>query len=110
MRRVFKNESAESIVARELLEAVWYDNGGLTNREGQFTKYKRRLQRILKKLPPNVFSLFMIEKYEEFYDCEPESFIDTFAIGEYSVKEQIIEKYPELRKVDDLLEEWNDRE
>ena len=103
---VFKNESAESVVARELLEAVWYDNGGLTNREGQFTKYKRRLQRILKKLPPNVFNLFTIEKYEEFYDDEPDSFIDTFAIGEFTVKEKIIEKYPELKKVDDLLEEW----
>lgn len=106
MRRVFKNESAESIVARELLEAVWYDNGGLNNRIGQFAKFKRRLQRILKKLPPNVFNLFMIEKYEEFYDDEPYSFIDTFAIGEFTVKEQIIEKYPELKKVDDLLNEW----
>ena len=97
MRRVFKNESAESIVARELLEAVWYDNGGLTNRVGQFTKYKRRLQRILKKLPPNVFNLFLIEKYEEFYDDEPDSFIDTFAIGEFTVKEQIDQAEEGLR-------------
>ena len=70
MSRVFKNESAESIVARELLEAVWYDNGGLYNRQGQFTKFKKRLQRILKKLPPHVFELFTIEKYEEFYDSD----------------------------------------
>ncbi len=104
--RHFKNESAESIVARELLEAVWYDNGGLNNRVGEFTKFKRRMQRILKQLPPHVFNLFTVAKYEEFYDCEPESFIDTFAIGEFTVKEKIIEKYPELKKVDDLLNEW----
>ena len=110
MSRVFKNESAESIVARELLEAVWYDNGGLYNRQGQFTKFKKRLQRILKKLPPHVFELFTIEKYEEFYDSEPQSFIDQFAIGEFNVKKQIIEKYPELKKVDELLDEWFDGE
>lgn len=47
MKRVYRNESSESIVARELLEVVWYDNGGLAERTGQFTKFKKRLQRIL---------------------------------------------------------------
>ena len=61
MKRVYRNESSESIVARELLEVVWYDNGGLAERTGQFTKFKKRLQRILKKLPRQVFDLFLIE-------------------------------------------------
>lgn len=106
MKRVYRNESSESIVARELLEVVWYDNGGLAERTGQFTKFKKRLQRILKKLPREVFDLFLIEEYKT--ESGADTFIDTFAIGDEFVKNALIGKYPELKDVDDLLNEWFD--
>jgi len=106
-KRTYKNESAESMLAREMLEAVWYDNGGLTNREGQWGKFKRRLQRILKKLPKEEYELFFTEKEDE--TGEMVSFAEWFAIGtDYDTRREFIRKHRALYKIDCVLNEWFD--
>lgn len=94
--RYYHNESAESMIARNLLELVWYDNGGLEHiKKGEFTKFKKRLQRIIKNLPSEVVALL-----------EDDDFAEEFAIGEDTEVQALIVKYPSLKPINDLLNEF----
>lgn len=96
--RNYHNESIESMIARNLLELVWYDNGGLEHlKKGEFTKFKKRLQRIICNLPENVKILLA-----------DDDFAEDFAIGEYTEVQEKIVMYPSLKPINDLLNEFFD--
>ena len=96
--RKFYNESIESMIARNLLELVWYDNGGLAHlKKGDFTRYKKRIQGIIKKLPMEVVDLLADDEFAE-----------DFAIGEETEMQNTIATYPSLKPINDLLNEFFD--
>ena len=103
----YKNESAESMIAREMLECIWYDNGGLMERQGQWSKFKRRLVRILKNLPREEYELFFTEK--EDMGGEMVSFPEWFAIGtDDDTRREFIREHRDLYKIECVLDEWFD--
>lgn len=95
MKPLYKNESQWSVIARELLELIIYDNDLMPTKES-FRKYKRRVQRECQK----VFSLYPQLVNEEW--------LEDFAIGDRGNMEEEIKKYPELTKLDAILNDFFD--
>lgn len=93
MAKNYKNESQWSIIARELMELIVYDNNMVVERES-WRKYKRKIQRECEK----VFSLHP--------DFATDEWLENFAIGEATEKEELVKQYPELKRLDDLLNEF----
>jgi hypothetical protein len=87
-------------VARKLMDALIYDND-FVNRFTPFDEskhYGNWVEKIAEKVcfPDNNMEYFTDEA------------IDKFAIGDYDEKEETIKKYPELRELDKVLNEYYD--
>ena len=103
--RNYKNESAESMIAREMLECVWYDNGGLTERQGQWGKFKRRLMRVFKNMPKDDYELLFIEREDDTGTMV--SFPEWFSIGvDEDTRREFIREHRSFFKVEMILTDW----